>query len=168
MRGWVAVAVIVAGCSVGVSELDTEALSPADAQMAEEAFRTYQAYGCFAGDPSQVALRYDPGLSADNYVGFTRRLGLPSMAVISLSTSPPSWWDSRSDWWWDGESDCNGGYDLETTILHEMGHAAGLRHVSDPSAVMYGTQYTCAYEGVSVVRRDFTAEDLAELARACR
>ena len=55
--------------------------------------------------------------------------------------------------WSTAETTPGNRYDLRSTILHEMGHAAGLGHTSDGSAVMYaslkaGTQ-----------KRSLTADD---------
>lgn len=51
-------------------------------------------------------------------------------------------------------------YDLPSTILHELGHAAGLGHSGQSSAVMYPTL------GKGVAKRSLTADDIAGLEAA--
>jgi hypothetical protein len=61
-------------------------------------------------------------------------------------------------WNWYTGSDAaavgSGQYDLETAVVHELGHSLGLGHSSDPNSVMYATLTT----GVS--RRALTTADL--------
>lgn len=50
--------------------------------------------------------------------------------------------------------------DLERVLVHEFGHALGLGHVENPDSIMYSFNIG---EGL-----DLTAEDVAELHRACK
>lgn len=52
------------------------------------------------------------------------------------------------------------GIELRRVLAHELGHALGMEHVENPESVLYS--YNLGEEFV------FTAEDVAELKRACR
>ena len=64
------------------------------------------------------------------------------------------------DIWFSGASPVAGKFDLATTILHELGHAAGIGHSNNTEAVMYYQLDT------ATIRRALHADDIAGLTAA--
>lgn len=77
--------------------------------------------------------------------------------IIFLKDTPScllgtcQWWDQDSTRWMGTR------YDLQTVVLHESGHGAGLFHTPDRNAVMWST---CCWPGA---KRTLTADDTAAL-----
>jgi len=68
--------------------------------------------------------------------------------------------DSDADTWSTANPPPAGKYDLASTVLHELGHAAGLGHSNDAAAVMFPT----LKNGTS--KRALTADDIAGMQSA--
>jgi hypothetical protein len=80
--------------------------------------------------------QYDDGY---NDVGWARLSGANTLAVTWWTTSPTEA-DMALNYrfsWNTGCTDVSGRYDVETVMLHENGHVAGLDHTNNKQSVMY-------------------------------
>lgn len=68
--------------------------------------------------------------------------------------------DADANLWSGADQPQAGKYDLASTILHELGHAAGLGHSAQSTAVMYPTLAS------GVAKRTLTADDISGLQAA--
>ena len=71
-------------------------------------------------------------------------------AVVQLNRDTSAWSAAR---------ECTGDrFDVEATVAHELGHAFGLQHTSDPDDTMFGDPLYC-----NVGARTLSAGDVAQI-----
>ena len=112
-----------------------------------------------SSDPAELTLRWvdvrhndgcDAGFSAINTVAHTMTVGSGCQdGLVHFNT--------QLDWVWDG-SDRLGTVDVESAVVHEVGHYLGLPHVNEPGLVM-NQHYTRAARRIT----DQEAELLLEI-----
>jgi hypothetical protein len=97
---------------------------------------------------------YDPSVLAVTVTTYDAESGRITDADIAINAGDHHVWTAADD-----ENACIGGYDLQNTLTHEMGHAFGLAHEKlDPQATMYPTANPC-----ETSKRDLAAQDLGGL-----
>jgi len=88
------------------------------------------------------------GVLALTFVAYRVSDGVIEDADIVLNSADFAWVTAGAG--------CKTGYDLESAMTHELGHALGLAHSADHDATMFATGGPC-----EVGKRDLTADDQA-------
>jgi hypothetical protein len=92
---------------------------------------------------------YEPEALATTMITYTTRSGIILDADIVINAV-----DNR---WTIVEGDCDGGYDLENALTHELGHLLGLDHETGRrDATMYPTMRACDTD-----KRELSDDDIA-------
>jgi hypothetical protein len=103
-------------------------------------------------DPSLALVTLDDGTTSASGTAAQGVLGSfnPSASPVEITI--------LEGWDWYAGSDASGigsgQYDFETVVMHELGHALGLGHRTDPNSVMFESL------GTGVTRRGMTMADL--------
>jgi hypothetical protein len=111
-----------------------------------------------AGLANSIDFEFDTGSHGDGD-SFDGAGGELAHSFLPLNTSNPLAGDVHFDdaeTWEAGDSGTAGAYDLMYVAVHEIGHALGLLHSTDPSAIMFDTVTASAVYG-SLAAADLSA-----------
>src|SRR5688572_6200052 len=126
-------------------------------------------YGGDTSDDTGSCMRGEPEVDGINTIAFNDDIGPLSLGETCTifpntgSNTKLVEFDMRlnpDDIWFTGNQPVTDKYDIATTILHELGHAAGLGHSSNRESVMYFQLND------GVIRRALHSDDIAGLLQA--
>lgn len=111
----------------------------------------------FATEPTDPEV--DPGALALTDLSYDPATGAIASVSITINAVDYDW--AIVDPAAGAATTCDGAFDLQSTLTHELGHALGLAHSADPTATMYPKSRPC-----DAARRTLAPDDLDGIAAA--